>query len=174
MVQSPEESSYSFVLRFTELMQKILIASTKSDIKFDEPLLVKVFRRTLESGLSSTYVVQEIRHLLRTGVSDKEELIFEATKASAAEKEHDAVQSKGKKTLQANIVQEEINKELLKAVETLSNKFPPLQAEVEGKKMGDSHGSGNKCGVFDCNHCFKSASVDHISRHCRKRNDHGN
>ena len=56
-----------------------------------------MFCRTLERGLSSTYVVQEIRHLLRTGVFD-EELIFEVTKASAAEKERVAVQSKGKNT----------------------------------------------------------------------------
>ena len=96
MAQSPEESSYSFVLRYIELRQKILIASRKSDVKFDKPLLDKVFCRTLERGLSSTYVVQEIRHLLRTGVSD-EELIFEVTKASAAEKESFAVQSKAKK-----------------------------------------------------------------------------
>ena len=33
MAQSPEESSYSFLLRCIELRQKILIASTKSDIK---------------------------------------------------------------------------------------------------------------------------------------------
>ena len=96
MAQSPEESSYSFLLRCIELRQKILIASAKSDIKFDKPLLDKVFCRTLESGLSSTYVVQEIMHLLRTGVSD-EELIFEVTAASAAEKERVAIQSKGKK-----------------------------------------------------------------------------
>ena len=87
MFQSPEESSYSFALRCTELSQKILIASTKSDIKFGKILLDKMFCHTLERGFSSsTYVLQKIRHLLRTVVSD-EELIFEVTKASAAEKE---------------------------------------------------------------------------------------
>ena len=96
MPQSPAESSNSFVLRCIELRQKILIALKKFDIKFDKPLLDKVFCRTLERGLSSTYVVQEIRHLLSTGVSD-EESIFEVTKASATEKERVAVQSKGKK-----------------------------------------------------------------------------
>ena len=72
-----------------------------------------MFFRTLERGPSSTYCVQEIRHLLRTGVSD-EELIFEVTKASAAEKERVVVQSKWKKTLRVNTVQEETNKKLLK------------------------------------------------------------
>ena len=136
IAQSPEESSYSFVLRCIELRQKILIASTKSDIKFDKPLLDKVFCRTPERGLSSTYVVQEIRHLLRTGVSD-EELIFEVTKASAAKKELVAVQSKGKKTLRVNTVQEETINELLKAVETLSIKLTALQAEFKDIKMSD-------------------------------------
>ena len=36
--------------------------------------------------VSSMYIVQEIRHLLRAGVSD-EELIFEVRKASVTEKE---------------------------------------------------------------------------------------
>ena len=45
MAQSPEDSSYSFVLRYIELRQKILTASTKSDIKFDKPLLDMVFCR---------------------------------------------------------------------------------------------------------------------------------
>ena len=129
IAQSPEESSYSFVLRCIELRQKILIASTKSDIKFDKPLLDKVFCRTLETCLSSTYVVQEIRNLLRTGVSE-EELIFEVTKASAAKKELVAVQSKGKKTLRVNTVQEETNNELLKVAETLSNKLTALQVRL--------------------------------------------
>ena len=55
-----------------------------------------MFCCTLEGGLSSTNVVQGIRHLPRTGVSD-EELIHEVTKASAAKKEHVAVQSEGQK-----------------------------------------------------------------------------
>ena len=84
------------MLRYIELKQKILIVSTKSDIKFDKSFLYKVFCCTLEGGLSSTNVVQGIRHLPRTGVSD-EELIHEVTKASAAKKEHVAVQSEGQK-----------------------------------------------------------------------------
>ena len=86
MAQSSEESSYLFVLRCIELRQKILIASTKSGIKFDKSLPDQVFCLGLERGLSSMYVVQEIKQLLRTGVSD-EELIFEVTKTSTAEKE---------------------------------------------------------------------------------------
>ena len=106
--------------------------------------------------------------------------MFEVTKASAAEKERVAVQFKGKKTLRVNTAQEETNKELLKAVETLSNKLTALQAGVKDIKMGDSHGSNYRCnscktkGVFECNHCFKCGSVDLISRHCRKRQNQGN
>ena len=62
MAQSPEESSYSFLLRCIKLRQKILIASTKSNIKFDKPLVDKVFCCTLERGLRSIFLVQEIGH----------------------------------------------------------------------------------------------------------------
>ena len=97
MTQSPEELSYSFVLRCIELRQKILVASTKSDINFDKPLLDKVFYRTIERVLSSTYVVQEIRHLLRTCVSD-EELIFEVKKLEQLKKNVLLYILKGKNT----------------------------------------------------------------------------
>ena len=85
MTQSPEEWPYSFVLRCIELRQKIVIVSTKYGIKFDKPLLDQALCRTLERYLNSTKDVQEIRHLLRTGVSD-EELIFQGTKTSTAVK----------------------------------------------------------------------------------------
>ena len=89
--------------------------------------------RTLERGLSSIYIVQEIRYLLRPGVSD-EELIYEVTKDSAAEKERVAVRSKGKKTLRVNTVWEETKKELLNAVEILSSKLTAFQADVKDIK----------------------------------------
>ena len=75
---------------WTEAKDPNSLSTTKSVIKFDKPLLDKVFYRTLQRGLSRTYVVEEIRHLLRTSVSD-EELIFELTEATAAEKERVAV-----------------------------------------------------------------------------------
>ena len=80
-----------------------------------------MFCRTLERGLSRTYVVQTIRHLLRTGVSD-EELIFEVTKATTAEKERVAIQSKGKKNTTGKYCAGRNFSELLKVIETLSNK----------------------------------------------------
>ena len=83
------------MLRYIELRQKILIVSTKSDIKFDKSFLYKVFCCTLEGGVSSTNVVQGIRHVPRTGVSD-EELIHEVTKASAAKKNMLLYSLKGK------------------------------------------------------------------------------
>ena len=51
--------------------------------------------------------------------------------------------SKGK-TLRVNTVQDETNKELLKEVETLSNKLTALQAEIKNIIMGDSHGSRHR------------------------------
>lgn len=83
--QLPEQSSYSFVLRRIELTQKVLIASRKSYIKFGKPPPDKVFCTYLEGELSRLYVVQEIRHLLRTGVSD-EALTTEVTKCRGKKK----------------------------------------------------------------------------------------
>ena len=75
---------------------------------------------------------------------------------------------------------EETDKELLKAVETLSDKLTALQAKVKDIKMGDSYGSRYRCNsckkkeVLECNHSFKCGSLDHISRRYRKKQNQGN
>ena len=69
-------------------------------------------------------------------------------------------------------MQNETNKELLKAAQTLSNKLTALQEEWVIHRYGCN--SLKTKGVFDCNHCFKFAIVDHISRHFRKSQNHGN
>ena len=70
----------------------------KSDIKYDKNLVCKLFYKTLEKGMSSLYVVQEIKEGLRHSISD-EDLIAAVTKASASEKEHIAVPSKARKRI---------------------------------------------------------------------------
>ena len=149
------------------------MASRKFDIKFDRPLLDKVFCRRLERGLSSTYVVQEIRHLLRTGVPD-EELITEVTKASAAERERIAVQNKGKGSFKVNQVQQDdTTSKLLTAVESLTAQLAALKQEFGDLKKGSVNSRRYVCGdckcsgVQNCNHCFKCGSTDHIGRNCR-------
>ena len=72
MILLPEESEYSYVMKCIEVRQKVLLASSKSDIKYDKGLVMKLFYRTLERGLLSSYVVQEIKPLLRSSVSDED------------------------------------------------------------------------------------------------------
>ena len=82
MVQLPEESEYQNVMRCIEIRQKVILASNKSDIKYDKELVRKLFYRTLERGLLSLYVIQEIKPLKRNNASD-EDIIVAVTKASA-------------------------------------------------------------------------------------------
>ena len=95
MIQLPEESEYSYVMKCIEVRQKVLLASSKSDIKCDKGLVMKLFYRTLERGLLSSYVVQEIKPLLRSSVSD-EDLITAVSKAAASEKERNLALGKKK------------------------------------------------------------------------------
>ena len=92
MTQLPEESAYSFVMPCIETRQKVILAFIKSDIKYDKNLVSKLFYKSLEKGISSSYVVQEIKEGLRHSISDKD-LIAAVTKTSASEKECIAVQS---------------------------------------------------------------------------------
>ena len=49
MIQLPEESEYSYVMKRIEIRQKVLLASSKSDIKYDKGLVMKLFYRILEN-----------------------------------------------------------------------------------------------------------------------------
>ena len=80
MVQLPEESEYQYAMRRIEIRQKVILASNKSDIKYDKELVRKLFYRTLEKGLLRSYVIQKIKSLIRNNASD-ENLIAAVTKA---------------------------------------------------------------------------------------------
>ena len=101
LVQSTDESVYAYVMRTIETRQKVLLASQKAsgkgEIGFDKDLVMKLFLRTLERGILSQYVLQEIRHFLKSSSTIDEELISAVTKASALEKERSTFQSRNKK-----------------------------------------------------------------------------
>ena len=59
MIQLPAESEHSYVMKCIEVRKQVLPGSNKSDIKYDKGLVMKLFYRTLERGLLSTYAVQE-------------------------------------------------------------------------------------------------------------------
>ena len=76
-----------------EIRQKVILASNKSDIKYDKELVRKLLYCTLGRGLLSSYVIQQIQPLIRNNASD-EDLIAAVTKSSATEKERNLVQGK--------------------------------------------------------------------------------
>ena len=84
IVQLLKESEYQYVMRCIEVIKKVILASNKSDIKYDKELVRKFFYRTLEIGLLSSYVIQEIKPLIRSNASS-EDLIAAVTKALATE-----------------------------------------------------------------------------------------
>ena len=84
IVQLLKESEYQYVMRCIEVIKKVILASNKSDIKYDKELVRKFFYRTLEIGLLSSYVRQEIKPLIRSNASN-EDLIAAVTKALATE-----------------------------------------------------------------------------------------
>ena len=86
MIQVPEEPEYSYIMKCIEVRQKLQLASSKSVIKCDKGLVMKLFYRTLERGLLKLYVLQEIKPLLTSTVLD-EDLTTAVSKAAASEKE---------------------------------------------------------------------------------------
>ena len=71
-------------MRCIEVRQKVILASNKSDIKYDKELVRKFFYGTLKIGLLSLYVIQEIKPLIRSNASN-EDIIAAVTKALATE-----------------------------------------------------------------------------------------
>ena len=71
-------------MRCIEVKQKVILASNKSDINYDKELVRKFFYGTLKIGLLSSYVIQEIKPLIRSNASN-EDIIAAVTKALATE-----------------------------------------------------------------------------------------
>ena len=57
------------------MKQKLIMSSDKADIKYDRALIQKLFLRTLERGVLSQMVVQEVKHLLGQDSACDEELL---------------------------------------------------------------------------------------------------
>ena len=204
MVQLPEESEYQYVIKCIEVRQKVVLASNKSDIKYDKELVRKLSYRTLEKGLLSSYVIQKIKSLIRNNAS--EDLITAVTKASATEKERNLVQGKhhNKKALRVYKVSSTCNRsgqaemdnkvdnagsgkvdKLLSVVDALTKQVNSLKSElrvIKNEKRGGKYYSGSKylCkGCFNknknyCNHCYKYGSSSHMARGCNAPPSSGN
>lgn len=171
MTQTADESTYSYVMRCIEIRQKVILASRKSDIQYDENLVFKLFFRSLENGISSSFIVQEVKHLLRKGTTD-EELIIAVTKASALEKERQAVQCKSKKVKVCSVQPEESEvSKLLSAVGQLTTQINSMKTELaEIKKVKAPTRACEECTKNNvrCYHCYSCGSSNHIARYCRQ------
>ena len=85
--QLSDESTYPFAILCLEIRQKVIIASKQSDeITCDPNLVVKLFLRTLERGIASSYILSGIKLYLKVGNCD-EALITAVTRAVAVEKD---------------------------------------------------------------------------------------
>ena len=157
MIQLTEESEYNYGMKYIEVRQKVLIASSKSDIKYDQGLVMKLFYRTLERGLLSSYVMQKIKPLLRSNVSDKD--LITAVRQQL-EKERNQALGKKRQLKISELGSDETSNsagkcdnkvdKLLSAVELLTKQMSTLQSEInnikgEGYKKNVSHdfNSGN-------------------------------
>ena len=108
---------------------------------------MKFFLRTLERRILSQYVLQEIRHFLKSSSTIDEELISAVTKASALEKERSTFQSRNKKQVRVfevssgyrsgSVSEESTITKLISAVDKLTSKVSSLQSELNDLK--ESH-----------------------------------
>ena len=130
MVRLPEESEYQHVMRCVEIRQNVILTSNKSDIKYDKELVRKLFYRTLERGLLCSYVIQEIKPLIKNKTSD-EDVIAAVTKTSATEKER-------------NLVHGKHHKKALRVYEVGGTCNRPGQAEMDHKFNTSSSGKVDK------------------------------
>ena len=105
---------------------------------------MKLFLRTLEREILSQYVLQEIRHFLKSSSTIDEELISAVTKASALEKERSTFQSRNKKQVKVfevssgyrsgSVSEESTITKLISAVDKLTSKVSSLQSELNDLK----------------------------------------
>ena len=149
----------------------------KSDIKYDKNLVFKLFYKTPEKGISSSYIVKEIKEGLRHSISD-EDLIAAVTKVFAPEKERIAVQSKARKKVFEVSAETDLKKKLLAAVEGLSKQVSSLQSELNDVKQ-ESFRNRVTCrcsacvhnNVDQCGHCFKCGGTGDQRRYCKNSKD---
>ena len=67
-------------MRCIEIGQKLIMSPDKADVKYDRALIQKLFLRTLERGILSQVVAQEVKHLLKQVSLCDEELLSAITK----------------------------------------------------------------------------------------------
>ena len=198
MLQFPEESVYTFVMRCLEVRQKILLVSEKScDLSYSPGFINKLFLRTIERGVSHLFVVQEIKSLLRSENVCDEVLLAAIVKASASEKERSMLQAAAqtpKKVVrvhETNSRQEEAKSKqhddsiskLVSAVDVLTSKLSSLQQDFDIMKQKNVKSRNflyAKCNVCTlnkvdkCTHCYLCGVEGHLARRSPNRSNSEN
>ena len=89
----PKEELVDFILRCIELREKLVLTSkTSGENKYDEALATRLFLRSVERGLGSNSILQEIRLGLRSqGLTNED--ILSATQRGTADKKDRAKNS---------------------------------------------------------------------------------
>ena len=88
ITQMPNKGSVDFILRYTGLKEKLILTSkTSAEIVSDEVLVSRLFLRSVEEGLDSNLILQELKPVPRSqGVTD-EDMLSATKKAGADERE---------------------------------------------------------------------------------------
>ena len=87
-------------MRCLEIRQNILFFSGKlDDLSYTPQFVNKVFLRTLERGIRSLFIVQEIKHALKADNVCDEDLVAAVMRASTYENERPTLQSQASKKI---------------------------------------------------------------------------
>lgn len=189
--QHTKESPTDFLLRALNLRQKILFASKeeKAEVKYDSALVDKVFVRTLDTGLTSEVIRQEIVGLLDNMPQlEEEELIEHLSRVTMKEEERSSKLFKKKSpyvaSVQENNLHEPSKKKdvkegvLSKEVKELRLQVAELREVVNSSKTPVSRSrkpQARKCSACVennqtmCDHCWYCGSSEHFARGCRSR-----
>ena len=186
LTQDGSETAIDFVYKAMSLRQRIVLASKTpgAEISYDAGLVQKIFLKTVETGLKSTTVVNEVRPLLRqSGISD-EELISSISQATQADMDRRQKQTKPAAKVNNVGADDGSAGNISRILSTLSEELISLKKEVREMKKTDHQKTNSQyksnqrrpkpaCDAckgsnvaFSCTHCAICQSPDHFARRC--------
>jgi hypothetical protein len=203
IVQSPEESPQSFLIRTLDLRQKVLFASKEAGvkIKYDGSLVQGLFLHSLETGLHHEAARTKLRPFLQQTTDTERQKKFgkasqarqrkinnvQAVKSSSADVEEPIDQhllnqvvkeKKGPKQGELVSALKAVKTELAELRKTLTNQQTKAkEQDTMETQVGRRGRLCTKCQEAkqqNCDHCFRCVSSDHFARGCKKRSNSGN
>jgi len=140
ITQSSQESAVQFLYRAMELRQRVLLSSGSpgSSVKYDKVLVQQIFLKTIETGLSSEVVLNDVKSLLRDNKISDEDLIFKISQAANSDIERSAKQnlkSKSNRSIPSGSGSG--------SVSFISGKFGSGMTDNSGSEKSGNSGSGS-------------------------------